>query len=213
MNDQLKDKEKKAGGLRGGSGRKIGTGKFGEATSVVRIPTSQAPVIHDFLTAYEAKKKSAAQASLHDVSIAIELPLLNAKPLFIPLYSSKVAAGFPSPADDHIEARLNPNDYLVDCEEATIFNTVKGDSMIEAGIYPGDKLVVDRSRTPVVGDIIVAYLYGEPTVKYYKRQKNGNPILYPANPAYQPIPIEDGMEFELVGVVIGSFRRFKKKRA
>lgn len=88
-----------------------------------------------------------------------------APPLRLPLYLARVAAGFPSPADDYAERRLSLDEYVVDDPDATYFVRVEGDSMEGAGIRDGDLLVVDSSREVVSGDIVVAVLNGEMTVK------------------------------------------------
>ncbi|MES2014056.1 MAG: translesion error-prone DNA polymerase V autoproteolytic subunit [Pseudomonadota bacterium] len=190
-----------------GAGRKVGTGKFREPTSVLRIPTSQAPVIKDFLAAYQRKRLT----SDLDAVTEIELPVLNAKPIALPLYSSKVSAGFPSPAEEHVEKRLDPSEFLIDQKDATFFVTIQGYSMIDVGLLPGDKAVVDRSKQPSVGNIVLAVLDGEFTIKTLGRSKDGNARLLPANStgAYKPIEITEEMNFEIWGVVTGSFRRFK----
>lgn len=191
-----------------GAGRKSGTGKFREPTSVVRIPSSQEPVIKDFLAAYQRKKL----ASDIDAVFQIELPTLNSIPYNLPLYSSKVSAGFPSPADDHLEKRLDPSEFLIDQKDATFFVTIQGQSMIDVGLMPNDKAVVDRSKSPKIGDIVLAVIDGEFTIKILNRKKGGNPLLLPANStgAYSPIEIKEGMQFEVWGVVTGSFRRFTR---
>ena len=146
-NNQMKDSiAKQLGGSRLGAGRKAGSGKFQEATSVVRIPTSQEPVIKDFLAAYQRKKLSTDL----DVVTEFELPVLHSKHIKLPLYSSKVSAGFPSPADDHLEKRLDPSEFLIDQKDATFFVTIQGQSMIDVGLLPNDKAVVDRSRKPKI---------------------------------------------------------------
>lgn len=122
----------------------------------------------------------------------------------IPLYSTKVPAGFPSPADDHIEDRLDPTKDLVKQKDATFFVTVSGDSMIEAGIFHGDKLAVDRSIDPKIGDIVIAEYEGYFTVKYL-----GDKKLIPANPKYSPININDEQNVVIIGVVVGSWRTYK----
>jgi DNA polymerase V len=129
----------------------------------------------------------------------------------LPLFSSKVAAGFPSPADDHVEKRLDPNDFLIDQKDATFFVTIQGQSMMDVGLLPGDKAVVDRSKVAAIGDIVLAVVDGEFTVKTLSRKKDGSIRLLPANSsgAYAPIDIKEGMQFEIWGVVTGSFRRFK----
>ena len=196
----------KRGGLRNGAGRKVGTGKFGETTTVVRIPESQAPVIKDFLAAYQRKK---IKADI-DAVTEFEWPVLYATPIKLPLYSSKVSAGFPSPAEDHVEKRLDPSEFLIDQKDATFFVTIQGYSMIDVGLLPGDKAVIDRSRQPVIGDIVLAVLDGEFTIKTLSRT-DGAVRLLPANStgAYSPIEITEEMNFEIWGVVTGSFRRFK----
>lgn len=208
-NNQMKEPiVKELGGSRLGAGRKLGTGKFREATSVVRIPTSQQPVIKDFLAAYQRKKLSTDL----DVVSDFELPALHTQPIKLPLYSSKVSAGFPSPADDHLERRLDPSEFLIDQKDATFFVTIQGQSMIDVGLLPNDKAVVDRSRKPKIGDIVLAVIDSEFTIKTLSRKKNGNALLLPANStgAYSPIEIKEGMQFEVWGVVTGSFRRFAR---
>ena len=127
------------------------------------------------------------------------------------LFNSKVPAGFPSPADDHVEKRLDPTEYLVDQADATFFVTIQGESMIEAGLMPNDKAVIDRSKTPATGDIVLAVVDGEFTIKTLSKQLNGHPRLLPANTSgdYHPIDLKGDMQFEIWGVVIGSFRRFR----
>jgi DNA polymerase V len=129
--------------------------------------------------------------------------------LSLPLYSSKVPAGFPSPAEEHVEKRLNPNDYLIDQEDATFFVSVQGYSMIELGLMPGDKAVVDRSKTPKIGDVVLAVVDGEFTIKTLAKNKVGQARLMPANKDFKPIEITEEMQFQIWGVVIGSFRRFR----
>jgi DNA polymerase V len=206
MNKDNKTKPTR-GGKRLNAGRKTGTGKFGEPTEVVRIPASQKPVIFDFLAAYQRKQQLEDAIEIS----SLMLPALDHKAIKIPLFNSKVPAGFPSPADDHVEKRLDPSEYLVDQADATFFVTIQGESMIETGLMPGDKAVVDRSKLPVIGDIVLAVVDGDFTIKILNRQKNGNPRLLPANSSgkYQPIEIKDGMQFEVWGVVTGSFRRFR----
>lgn len=197
----------KSGGKRVGAGRKVGTGTYKEATSVMRVPTSQKPIISNFLTAYANKQKVLSIDAVNDFS----RPDLTANRIHLDLYNSKVAAGFPSPADDHVEKRLDPSEFLIDQADATFFVSIQGESMIEAGLMPNDKAVVDRSKTPVIGDIILAVIDGEFTIKTLSQQKDGNPRLLPSNASgkYKAINIKEGMQFEVWGVVTGSFRRFR----
>jgi DNA polymerase V len=129
----------------------------------------------------------------------------------IPLFSTKVRAGFPSPADDHVEQRLDVSQYLIDQVDATFFVTIQGQSMIDVGLMPGDKVVVDKSKSAVVGDIILAVVDSEFTIKTLSQSKDGRIRLLSANSsgAYKPIEITELTQFDVWGVVTGSFRRFK----
>lgn len=203
--------DKKPGGKREGAGRKTGSGIYQEATTVVRVPVSQKASVTDLMAAY-AKKQQSQQLKENLDSLG-EFELLSDTPraIHLPLYQSKVAAGFPSPADDHVEKRLDPSEYLIDQADSTFFVTIQGESMIEAGLMPGDKAVVDKARMPVMGDIVLAMIDGEFTIKTLAKQKDGKPKLLPANSSgrYTPILIEESMQFEIWGVVTGSFRRFR----
>ena len=118
----------------------------------------------------------------------------------IPLFLESVSAGFPSPADDYIEMRLDLNDYLIKNPAATFFVRVTGDSMKNAGIFSGDILVVDRSLDPKDGSVVIAVIDGELTVKRLSRESN-RIFLLPENNNYQPIEISEEMGFEVWGVV------------
>lgn len=132
-------------------------------------------------------------------------PIFNT-PLKLPLYSCSVAAGFASPADDHLEAELNLNEYLIAHPSETFFVRAKGDSMKQAGIFDKDLLIVDRSLTPKDNDIVIAAVAGELTVKRLV-VKRGEPWLFPANPNYKPIPIKEGSELHVWGVVVHAIHR------
>lgn len=203
--------EKKAGGKRPGAGRKPGSGLYQEATTVMRVPVSQKSVVSDLLAAYARKQQRQQIHDNLDSPQTFALPDLSASAIPLPLYQSKVPAGFPSPADDHIEKRLDPSEYLIDQADTTFFVTIQGESMIEAGLMPGDKAVVDKGKLPVIGDIVLAMIDGEFTIKTLSRQKNGHPQLLPANSSgkYTPILIDGSVQFEVWGVVTGSFRRFR----
>lgn len=120
--------------------------------------------------------------------------------LQIPLYQTRVEAGFPSPADDYIDSALDLNSHLIQRPEATFFVRVRGDSMEGAGISSGDLLIVDRSREISPGDIIIAAIDGELTVKRYLIE-NHMPILAPENPTYAPIKISPESDFRVWGRV------------
>jgi len=119
----------------------------------------------------------------------------------MPLVSASVQAGFPSPADDYIDRTLDLNELLVDHPAATFFIRVSGDSMKDAGIYHGNILIVDRAETPKSGNIIIAALDGELTVKRLLKDSTGL-YLVPENPQYKAIRVSEESNFEIWGVVI-----------
>ena len=129
--------------------------------------------------------------------------------LNIPLFLERVSAGFPSPAEDYIEKTLDLNELCIQHPAATFFVRVEGESMIDAGIFPGDVLVVDRSLRAQHGDIIIASLESEMTVK--ELHLIPLPVcLLPRNLAYKPILIEEGMVLEVFGVVTNVVRSLKR---
>ncbi|MBT4784787.1 MAG: translesion error-prone DNA polymerase V autoproteolytic subunit [Candidatus Marinimicrobia bacterium] len=121
-------------------------------------------------------------------------------PFKIPLMSSTVTAGFPSPADDHLDLPIDLNEYLVKHPAATFYVRVQGDSMDDAGIHQGDLLIVDRAEPYTMGSIVLAVLDGEFTVKKLM-EKNDSLYLLSSNTAYQPIKIETETDFKVWGVV------------
>lgn len=127
-------------------------------------------------------------------------PVLNPDRQPLPLGAGRVTAGFPSPATDHVEQRLDLGEYLVLHPEATFFLRVKGDSMTGAGIHHGDLLIVDRSLSPASGRVVVAALNGELTVKRLHRSR-GKLTLKAENPDYPDIPVNDEQDFQIWGVV------------
>lgn len=118
----------------------------------------------------------------------------------LPFYETRIAAGFPSPADDFADTNLDLNEYLVKHPASTFFVRVSGDSMTGAGIFDGDILIVDRSLEVKNNDVIIAALDGELTVKRF-RQKSGVVVLLPENSQYDPIQVEDESDFSVWGVV------------
>ena len=118
----------------------------------------------------------------------------------LPIFLGRLPAGFPSPADDYLEGKLDLNRHLIKHPAATFFVRVTGDSMIGAGIHSGDLLVVDRSLEPADKHVVVAVLDGELTVKRLFKQ-NGVLRLLPENLNYQPIEITPQQAIEIWGVV------------
>ena len=140
--------------------------------------------------------------------IAIKLPKPSALPIHLPLFSHKVAAGFPSPADDYIEGMLSLDEDLIQHKSATFFVRAKGNSMIGAGIGDGDLLVVDKSLNPASGDIVIAVVDGDLTVKrLFKR--GGIVTLKPENSRYKEIEFIEGQELQVWGVVTSMVKKFK----
>ena len=126
--------------------------------------------------------------------------------LALPLFTSTIAAGFPSPADDYLERDLDLNEYFVKHETATYYLRVSGDSMENAGIRHNDLLVVDKSLEARDGSIVVAVIDGDLTVKRLRR-RNGEVHLMPENPKYQPIFVSNDQAFLIWGVVTGIARK------
>lgn len=111
-----------------------------------------------------------------------------------------VVAGFPSPAEQYLEPPLDLNAFLIQRPAATYFVRVEGESMVGVGIHNGDLLVVDRSLTPASGDVVIAAVDGEFTVKTL-RKRGAIVTLEPANPAFPVITFRNGQELQLFGKV------------
>ena len=140
---------------------------------------------------------------------SIQLPALGKSAIRAPLYSHKVAAGFPSPADDYIDDRLSLDEHLIHNKNATFFVRAKGNSMTGAGIFDGDLLVVDKSLNPSSGDIVIAIMDGDLTVKRYIKQ-GAKVMLKPENPRFKEIVLQDGQELQVWGVVTSTVKKFIK---
>lgn len=127
-------------------------------------------------------------------------------PMPLPFDGVKISAGFPSPAADYEDKRLDINDYLVRNPVSTFFFPVQGDSMEGAEIFEGDVLVVDKSVEAQHGHIVVAFVNGERLVKRL-HCRNGKVALVAENPKYPPLIIREGVELTVWGVVVGKFKR------
>ena len=125
----------------------------------------------------------------------------DAAPLRLPLASSTVAAGFPSPADDYIDVGIDLNEALIRHPSSTFFLRVSGDSMIDAGIHDGDLLVVDRSLEARPVQVVVAVLDGAFTLKRLARHR-GRLRLEAANSAYPPLELHRCGDVQIWGVAI-----------
>lgn len=159
------------GGRRSGAGRKA---QYGCETKAIRVPVTMVTAIQHYI---------------------------QHKGYQLPLYESKVPAGFPSPADDHLEKNLDLNEYLIKHPAATFLVRVSGLSMINAGIHENDILIVDRSLQPTHGRIVIAAVDGQLTVKRLHKNQQGKFELIPDNPTFSPIVIDDDSQVYIWGVV------------
>ena len=123
------------------------------------------------------------------------------------LFSSRVRAGFPSPADDYIESNIDLNEWLIQNRLATSIVRVEGDSM-SGEIHSGDRLIIDRSLEPKNNDVVLASIDGEVTVKRLVLQ-DGRPSLVPENPSYSAIEIHEEDDFSIWGVVTYCIHRVR----
>jgi len=121
--------------------------------------------------------------------------------LKLDLYSNTISAGFPSPAEDYLDKKLDLNEYLIRNPSATFLVKVNGNSMINAGINNGDILIVDRSQEPADGKVVIGVINGEFTVKRIHK-KGKRLFLAPENDSFQPIEITEDTDFKIWGVVV-----------
>lgn len=147
-----------------------------------------------------------------NITLSQEIQALAVNPIDfeLRLLNHRISAGFPSPAGDYAEDGLDLNNYLVQNKPATFMFTVRGESMINAGICDGDKVVVDKSIKPKHNDIVVAVVDGEYTIKRLYKYR-GRIELRPENPEYQPITFTEGNELQIWGVVVGVVRKYTSK--
>lgn len=159
-------------------------------TKAIRLPS---PLVHQLL---DLKKRG--QLPHGEVGEIFAGTATSPSP--IPLFESRVQAGFPSPGDDHSEGKLDLNEYLIPHKAATFFVRVTGESMTGAGIFPGDMLIVDRSLDPLDGKVVIAVLNGEMTVKRLRNHKDSL-LLCSENDLYPDIRVTEENEFSIWGVV------------
>ena len=166
------------GGYRPNAGRKTGSGRYKEPTKPVRIPLSR----------------------IEEVQALINDQTRSSQVIDLPLFDSKVAAGLPAVADDTIETRVNLSELLVNNPHKTFLVKTIGDSMINAGIYDGDLILVDQSIEAKSGHIVIASVNGELTVKRLLKTKTTTQLL-PENPDFRPIDITSHCDTAMLGVV------------
>ncbi|OJX04788.1 MAG: DNA polymerase V [Caedibacter sp. 38-128] len=190
------EKKNTHGGARKGAGRKMGSGRFGEPTQVMRIPVSKIGEIKEMLLKFPKKLKPEPGGT--KASAVWNALTSSSQPLT--LFDARVAAGAPSPAEDFSDGQLDLNDHLLKNPQSTFFVRVSGDSMINAGIHPEDLLIVDRSIRPAQGRVVIAVVNGELTVKRLFKENN-KVFLMPENPNYPALEITEEMDFMIWGVV------------
>lgn len=184
------------GGKRTGAGRKTA---YGEPTKQVRIPESQVSVVLDYLGALRHQQRISPQ-NIEGMISSVSALLMETPRCAIPVMSHTVPAGFPSPADDYVQDRIDLNTHLINHLEATFILRVSGWSMINAGIHDGDEIIVDRALNAVHGNIVVAVINNELTVK--RLYKTDTEIrLVPENPEFKDIVIGADEELMIWGVV------------
>jgi len=201
-----KKKEFEHGGARENAGRKA---QFNEPTKVIRVPESQVNFIKNWLL------NNVKTNNLTDFTSKLKIQQVhpnNDKIYHIPLATERVAAGFPSPAQDDIEQALDLNEYLIRNENATFIVKANSLSMLDAGIDIDDPLIVDRSIPAKSGDIVIALIDNDFTVKRLMIDAQFHPPkvwLKAENPDYQNIYIEDGQELVIWGVVTYNLKRMR----
>ena len=168
------------GGKRKGAGRPRGKGPWKEATKPVRIPVSLLNAVTEFMEASGYR---------------------------LPVYASRVPAGTPEDADDHVEKTADLNSLLLRNAKDTFLLRVAGDSMMDAGIYENDMLTVDRKLEARNGQIVVARVDGRSTVKTFRKDRKGSITLVPENKRYMPIKILPENDFQILGVVTNVIRK------
>ncbi len=199
-------------------GRPAGTTKHGEPTTMVRVPESLKPQIVSYLDARRARVHGLAGAKtlpFHVLGTTLHLTPAhsNPPPKTIHHVSMRVPAGFPSPADDHLEEGCDLNELLVRNAVSTYFYTVEGDSMDQAGIVEGCKLIVDASLEARHGDVVIALIVGEGhTVKrLYKTETEVALVPESSNPIHQRRVVTEYDEWMVFGVVTNVIQQLRRR--
>jgi DNA polymerase V len=181
--------------MEGVTGRKGGRGRpRGEPTAVIRLPLPLASLARQL-----------HEGTLRAGDINQFLDIEPGERRTISFTEGTAACGFPSPAYDYLDRPLDFNELLVRNPAATFAVRLASDSMTEAGLFPGDIAVIDRSVTPTPGCIVLALIDGEFTIKRY-RSRDGTVVLQAENPAFPDIEVTPECAFEVWGVVTKSIR-------
>lgn len=134
----------------------------------------------------------------------------NKNSLELEFFSHSVSAGKPNQVDEYLEDTIDLNDFLVNNPNSTFLLKVSGNSMTGAGINNGDTLIVDRAVEPLNGDIIIASIDGEITVKTLKKER-GKIFLVPENINYKIIEVNENSCFQVLGVVTSMIHKFRRR--
>lgn len=162
------------GGKRVGAGRPVGTGKFKMPTKIMRVPVNMEGEILDFIRGVKQTVR---------------------------YFPTTVQAGYATAMAENVqEENINLHNYLIEDDDRTFVVTASGQSMVDAGIFDGDLLVIRATDKARDGDIVVAEVNGEFTVKRYYYRK-GTPVLQPENPDFKVINIRPTDELKIHGVV------------
>ena len=197
-------KTRKAGGRREGAGRPAGTGKFGEPTRTLRIPEGAVPSVVSYLNDYRFAR---AAADIPSEPVALDPPEIELGEVMI-----RMPAGAPIATEDDVEFGLDLNRMMVRRPDKTRIYTVSGDSMDQAGIFEGDKLIVDWSLEARHGDIVIAIILGEGhTVKRFStRGKRLQLIPESTNPIHKVRELTENDEWMIWAVVTGALKQFRR---
>ena len=204
MNEESTSKEKQHGGKRQGAGRP--TSK--EPTTTLRVPISLATHLKTLIV------DRAHNVDLHK-TLNYSPVLQTTEQYKIPVMLERVAAGFPSPAEDYIEETVDLNEQLVQNKTATFIVRVSSESMLNAGIDVNDALVVDRSLEVINDDVVIAVFNGHFTCKRYRTEGEGKTRqvwLQAENPEFSSIYPKIGDELIIWGVVTSVIKQFKRGR-
>jgi DNA polymerase V len=126
----------------------------------------------------------------------------------LPIFSSTISAGFPSPADDYIDQKLDLNKLLIKHPSATFYVRVRGNSMVKAGIHDDDILIVDRALDPIQNSIVICIIDGEFTVKRIRKEKN-KLFLIPENDEMNAVEVSTDSDFQVWGVVTNVIHKLR----
>lgn len=180
--------------------RRIGHRPFGGCAPESCQPASEVELLRAWMARRQAEQWGLA-SEMGDGLEWVGPVCAESETLYGPLFLSRVPAGFPSPADDYVEERIDLNALLIKHPAATFFLRVRGDSMTGAGIFDNDLVVVDRSLDPVSGSVVIAAIDGELTLKRLVLLPGGGVELRPENPDYPILQLSEFQDLDVWGVV------------